>query len=162
MSKLPTYRMYSEIECGDPRDYNPITTIYYNPDIFGFLYNDEYTIKELYNLIKKYSCDYNTYKMIKHYRHKKERFTFDFDSCSFDTDVKNTLQNRNVSDIDKMFYCGDVEGKYKEGYLICTYARRKLKFLFTDLQELQCSIQDKLDEEYCVIDKVPSICYSKS
>ena len=123
------YKTLDEIRYNSPRDYVPITCIYYNPDLYGFLYGHNYRKKELYKLIKKYALDYNTYRLIKGKNRKKPDLKFDFDINIIDIEVVNTLSNKDMSDVDKMFYRGDIEGKYKEGYLIHAYAKKRLKLL---------------------------------
>lgn len=162
--KYNMYRSYDQIS-KNPKEYVPYTSVYYNPDIFGFLYGKEYTIKELYDLIKKYTFDYNTYKMIRNYpyKNKKGKFDFDFDTNILDETIKNTLCDPKLSDVDKMFYCGDVEGKYKEGHSIYILARRKLKYLFKGLREISCQIEtDNVLDEYDIIDKRPNLNYHKN
>jgi hypothetical protein len=155
----PKYRYthLDEIKYDSPKDYVPITFIYYNPDLYGFLYGDNYSIKELYKLIKKYTSDYNTYRLIKAKRSKKSHFLFDFDINVIDAEVVNILSNKDMNDVDRMFYCGDVEGKYKEGYMVHMYAKKRLNLLSKGLSEFSCVVPKIKEKNFCVIEKDPSI-----
>lgn len=151
------YKTLDEIRYDSPMDYIPITCIYYNSDLYGFLYGYNYSITQLYKLIKKYTSDYNTYQLIKGKNSKKLDLKFDFDINVIDTEVVNTLSNKDMSDVDKMFYCGDIEGKYKEGYLIHAYAKKRLKLLLKGLGEFSCTVQENREKSFCILGKAPSI-----
>ena len=151
------YKTLDEIKYDSVTDYTPIMCIYYNPDIYGFLYGHNYSIKKLYKLIKKYTSDYNTYQLIKGKNSKKPNLKFDFDINIIDSEVVNTLSNKDMSDIDKMFYGGDIEGKYKEGYLIHVYAKKRLNLLLKGLGEFSCTVQRNREKSFCILGEEPSI-----